>query len=220
MGAQREVNGVKYEIIETSSEKVRVVWEGRDERPLRTFSAAANEAEADGGKVRWIMNGGIFEPGGIPSGLLIQGGRERIPVNRRQGVGNFYLQPNGVFYFGRQKAGVVKTEEWPVAGDWVGAVQSGPLLLRNGVVHPLFRKESTSRLHRNGVGVKKDGTILLAISISRSPKYPNLYEFAMMFRSLGCDDALFLDGDISRLEMGGAVPQDGQSYGSFLVVME
>jgi len=39
----------------------------------------------------------------------------------------------------------------------------------------------------------------------------NLYGFAEVFLHLGCQDALFLDGDISRIETG---PQAGKTHGN------
>lgn len=78
-----------------------------------------------------LMNGGIFEPGGIPSGLLIQQGKELQPVNRNAGEGNFFLQPNGIFLIGSQGAAVMATSEYPPKDPTIHyAVQSGPLLLR------------------------------------------------------------------------------------------
>ncbi|GAA5483035.1 phosphodiester glycosidase family protein [Haloferula sargassicola] len=217
---EKEVDGVKYRLVIAEAAAIRIVWQDGDGKALRTFPAAAGYLGGKGGKLVALMNGGIFEPGGVPSGLLVQEGKELRPVNRREGKGNFFLKPNGIFYVTETGAGVVKTEEWPVAGKVAFAVQSGPLLLRAGKVHPVFRKESTSRLHRNGVGVKPDGTVVLAISDFHSPKFPNLYEFAMLFQSLGCEDALFFDGDISRMITEGWEKAGGQAYGSFVGVVD
>src|SRR6185436_15174897 len=75
------------------------------------------------------------------------------------------------------------------------ATQSGPLLVRNGVVNPAFDAASPSRVIRNGVGISKN-TILFVIS-----EQPiNFYEFAVFFRDeLQCQDALYLDGVVSSL---------------------
>ena len=117
-----------------------------------------------------MMNGGIFEPGGIPSGLLVQDGKEWRPLNRKEGEGNFHLKPNGVFLIGTKGAAVIRTEEYPPQGIVVRhAVQSGPLLPRHGKVHPAFRPQSASRLHRNGVGVTTKGEVVFAMSDFHSP---------------------------------------------------
>lgn len=220
MAGVKVVDGVKFHVVEAKPEQVRIVWKDVGGRQLRTFPEVAGFLKGKGQKVAMLMNGGIFDRGGVPSGLLIQEGKELRPVNRRKGEGNFYLEPNGVFYVTEAGAGVVRTDEWPVAGKVRCAVQSGPLLLRQGQVHPAFREASTSRLHRNGVGVRKDGTVVFAITDFHSPKFPNLYEFAMLFRGLGCDDALFLDGDISRMREGEAAADPSQAFGSFVAVVE
>lgn len=216
-----QVDGVTYRVLRVAPAAVDLVWADARGEPLRTFPRAARHLEAADRPPLALMNGGIFEPGGIPSGLLVRGGREIRPVNRRAGKGNFYLQPNGVFWIGRSGAAVVATAEWPPAGAEVRcAVQSGPLLLRRGKVHPRFNADSTSRLIRNGVGVSKLGEVVLAITDFHSPKLPNLHEFALLFRHLGCDDALFLDGDLSQMRLGADLKRPSNAFGSIIAVFE
>ena len=56
----------------------------------------------------------------------------------------------------------------------------------------MFKEDSKWRLHRNGVGIDKDGGVLFVMTEFGSAKKPNLWEFADVFRRLGCRDALFL----------------------------
>jgi uncharacterized protein YigE (DUF2233 family) len=217
---ERRVDGVTYRVLSVPAEALRIVWKDQAGNQLRTFQEAARALEARGMAVDTLMNGGIFEPGGIPSGLLVQDGRQLHPVNRNAGEGNFFLKPNGIFLGGSKGAAVISTEEYPLKGVEVSqAVQSGPLLLRGGKVHPAFNAHSTSRLHRNGIGVTKDGRVVLAITDFHSPKFPNLFEFAELFRSLGCSDALFLDGDISQMRSGAELAQQSNQFGSIIAVV-
>ncbi|WP_193214724.1 phosphodiester glycosidase family protein [Luteolibacter marinus] len=214
------IGGITYHVLRTPASAVRLVWKDKDGRQIRTFPEAAAHVTAAGETPLTIMNGGIFEPGGIPSGLLIQDGKEWRPVNRNQGRGNFFLQPNGIFLIGPDGAAVIRTDEYPVPkGGIRQAVQSGPLLLRNGKVHPQFNATSESRLHRNGVGVSRTGEVVFAMTDFRSPKYPNLHEFAELFRQLGCDDALFLDGDLSQMRSGKEILKPSSDFGSFIAVV-
>ncbi|MGJ8644768.1 MAG: phosphodiester glycosidase family protein [Luteolibacter sp.] len=129
--------------------------------------------------------------------------------------------PNGIFLIGSQGAAVIRTDEYPLEGVEVKyAVQSGPLLLREGKVHPAFNAGSSSRLHRNGVGVAKNGEVVMAMSDFHSRKFPNLHEFAELFRSLGCEDALFLDGDLSQMRSGVEMRKQSNSFGSVFAVVE
>jgi uncharacterized protein YigE (DUF2233 family) len=75
------------------------------------------------------------------------------------------------------------------------ATQSGPLLLVGGQINPLFKLGSTNVVVRNGVGQRPDGRLVFAMS----SEPVNLYDFAAYFKDLGCREALYLDGFVSRL---------------------
>ena len=77
-----EKQGVEYHVIKTSPDSIRVVWQDGQGKALRTFPAVYRYLVKQGEKPEAILNGGIFEPGGIPSGLLIQNGKVLRPVNR------------------------------------------------------------------------------------------------------------------------------------------
>lgn len=218
---QSVIDGVTYHLVTCKASAVQIVWKNQQQQQMRTFSEVAKDFAARQVKLDLLMNGGIFEPGGIPSGLLIQQGKEWCPVNRNKGEGNFFLQPNGIFLIGSKGAAVIATEEYPLKGQKIDfAVQSGPLLLHNDVIHPVFRAESLSRLHRNGVGVTRKGEVVFAITDIKSPKFPNLYEFAVLFRKLDCADALFLDGVISQMHTGAAMLQHSNQFGSIIAVTQ
>lgn len=218
---KKVIDGVTYHLLRAKPADVRVLWKDSTGRQLETFPAATAYLTARGETPDTIMNGGIYEPGGVPSGLLVQDHRDLHPINRRDGKGNFFLKPNGIFLIGDKGAAVIDSTEYPPAGVKVAhAVQSGPLLLHKGKVHPHFRAGSTNRLHRNGIGVTNDGTVILAMTDFRSPKYPNLHEFATLFATLGCNDALFLDGDISQMRSGETMAKDSGPFGSFIAVVK
>lgn len=156
------------------------------------------------------MNGGMYDPGLNPVGLLIENSQTLNPLNPRTGSGNFYLQPNGVFTVDRRgRARVVDSAGWRgIAADTVFATQSGPLLVIGGRLHPALGPNGASRYRRNGVGVRADGTVVLAIS----RREVSFGAFARLFRDeLHCPDALFLDGAVSAL----ARPQGAIVGGTF-----
>jgi uncharacterized protein YigE (DUF2233 family) len=216
---KKVVDGVTYHVIRASAASVRIIWKDRQGNPLRTFPAAAKYFEQTKVPVETLMNGGIFEPGGVPSGLLIQDGRELNPVNRNKGEGNFYLQPNGIFIIGSAGADVIRTDEYPPKDITIQhAVQSGPLLMRHGKIHPAFNSGSENRLHRNGVGVSESGEVIFAMTDFDSPKFPNLFEFTQLFRLYGCDDALFLDGDLCQMRSGKEMAKPSNRFGSIIAI--
>jgi uncharacterized protein YigE (DUF2233 family) len=214
-------DGVRYFIWKAEPGKVRVLWKDDAGKQLRELPAAKAFLERKGEKPVMLMNGGIFEPGGVPSGVMVQEGKQLLPLNLRDGKGNFFLKPNGVFLISEKGARVIEASKYPAAGERIlYAVQSGPLLLENGKVHPAFNKGSDSRLLRNGVGVAENGTVIFAISDSKGERWPNLHGFADLFRSLGCKDALFLDGDISQMRFGETLGKASNQFGSVVAVVE
>ena len=218
---KKVIDGVTYQILKVSPDRIKLLWNGDDGQQLRTFPAALKFLKGKGIEVETLMNGGIFEPGGIPSGLLVQDGKEMNPVNRNKGEGNFFLQPNGIFLISDKGAAVIRTDEYPQKNVVIKqAVQSGPLLLRGGKVHPAFNANSKSELHRNGVGVTKTGEVVFVMTDFHSEKFVNLHQFAMLFKSLGCDDALFLDGDISQMRSGADMEKQSNSFGSIFAVVK
>jgi uncharacterized protein YigE (DUF2233 family) len=157
---------------------------------LEAWLAARNR------QLLFAMNAGMYHADFSPVGLLVQEGREVSPLNLSAGVGNFFLKPNGVFLVSDAGPRVVESSEYPALAKGVRlATQSGPLLLRHGVVHPAFIPGSDSRKIRNGVGVVGQTAIFV---ISEQPV--NFHEFALYFRDvLHCRDALYLDGTVSAL---------------------
>ena len=157
---------------------------------LSSWLAGRNE------RLRFAMNAGMFHPDLSPVGLLVQDGRQVSPLNLSDGEGNFFLKPNGVFFVSESGARIVESTEYPALARGVRlATQSGPLLVRDGVLHPALNAASTSRLLRNGVGIAGDTVIFV---ISEQPV--NFYELATYFRDeLHCPDALYLDGVVSSL---------------------
>jgi uncharacterized protein YigE (DUF2233 family) len=161
------------------------------------FPACCATLERKGETLVFAMNGGMYHPDYRPVGLFIENGVERARISTRRGPGNFHLQPNGVFFVGRNGVGVMETRAFqrqkPPA---TFATQSGPMLVINGAIHPRFSTDSDSRKIRNGVGVCADGRAVFAIS-----EVPvTFHEFARLFRDrYKCQNALFLDGSISAL---------------------
>ncbi|MCQ4629317.1 phosphodiester glycosidase family protein [Shinella sp. CPCC 100929] len=145
----------------------------------------------------FAMNGGMYHPDYGPVGLLVEHGRETGALNREDAFGNFFLKPNGVFWVGEGKAGVMETEAYAKAGlSPQEATQSGPMLVVDGNIHPKFLADGTSFQIRNGVGIMPDGRV--AFVISKNPV--RFHDFATLFRDrLQCRNALFLDGSISSL---------------------
>ena len=182
--------------VDTRHEPLSLFWRDPAGQPWRSFAALDASLVARGKHLRFAMNAGMYQPDLSPVGLLVVDGRQQSPLNLAEGFGNFFLKPNGVFLVTAQGPRVVESSEYPALASGVRlATQSGPMLLRHGVLHPAFRAGSVSRLIRNGVGVCGGRAVFV---ISEQPV--NFHEFASFFRDrLHCQDALYLDGTVSSL---------------------
>lgn len=193
--------GKRIVVCRVNVKKERLQLFHRDEngKPFNRFARLAPWVEARGQKLAFAMNGGMYHGDFSAVGLAVAEGKELVPLNLNQGVGNFFLMPNGVFAVTEAGARVVTSAEYPRLRERervLVATQSGPLLLRNGNMHPAFRAGSANVLHRNGVGVPSPEVAILAITDDPI----NFHDFARFFRDkLKCPDALFLDGTISSL---------------------
>ena len=182
--------------VDARTERIELFLRDDAGHPFKRFDRLKSWLADRDERLRFAMNAGMFESDLSPVGLLVQDGRQVSPLNLSDGDGNFFLKPNGVFFVSESGPRIVESTEYPALARGVRlATQSGPLLVRNGALHPSFKAESTSRLLRNGVGVSGDTVMFV---ISEQPV--SFYELATYFRDeLHCPDALYLDGVVSSL---------------------
>jgi uncharacterized protein YigE (DUF2233 family) len=196
-------DGIDYAVYRCRPGELRLFWKDSAGHRYGQFRSLQEALASQDQRLVFAMNAGIFRldsDGYSPCGLHIENGVVLHPLSRESGTGNFYLKPNGVFFIADGKAGILETDEFAAASlHPTLAVQSGPLLLRGGRIHPAFLPNSASRLHRNGVGVAPNGDVLFAMTVFREGNGVNLHDFAAFFASQGCRNALFLDGDISDM---------------------
>jgi uncharacterized protein YigE (DUF2233 family) len=200
------------------TDDLRLVWEGRDGRALRSFAALAGDLGRDGERVRFAMNAGMFNKDGGPIGLYIENGAQRHKINTADGPGNFHMKPNGVFSVDGDGAVHVETSEDYLARDpspaW--ATQSGPMLVISAALHPALQEDGASHYVRNGVGRLNDHVAYFALS-ERAVSFGKL---ARLFRDkLKCRDALYFDGSVSSIWIPAAGRRDeGPELGPMVVV--
>jgi uncharacterized protein YigE (DUF2233 family) len=210
---QQRIGGARYRVCEIAAADVgRLQLLARDAagRPVRTIARADSILRVRGERLRFATNAGLYHTVASATGMLVaDGGRVYSPLNEGAGppnpcrVANFYCPPNGVFFVAGGRAAVLATADFarrPASAPRVQlATQSGPMLVRRGALARTFGAASRSRLLRNGVGVRADGTIVFAIADDGV----SFHQFATAFRDeLECENALFLDGTISQLYTG------------------
>ena len=66
---------VKFRVVRLAPKQVQLVWNDASGQPYRSFDRVQAAFAKQGKTVKFLMNAGIFEPGGIPSGLHVEGGK-------------------------------------------------------------------------------------------------------------------------------------------------
>ncbi|MFK7870062.1 MAG: phosphodiester glycosidase family protein [Roseobacter sp.] len=184
--------------VDLEQDDLRLFLNDAEGQPIGQFSALERDLAEQQLTLRFAMNAGMYHEDRAPVGHYVQDGVELMRVIATPGPGNFGLLPNGVFCIQEDRADVVETLAFvDQASACAFATQSGPMLVIDGALHPRFLEDGTSTYIRNGVGTSADGrTAFFAIS----DRPVNFYTFGTLFRdTLAVPNALFLDGNISRL---------------------
>jgi uncharacterized protein YigE (DUF2233 family) len=182
--------------ISPKENNVHLYWKDDSGKIIQTFDNLKKYISSKNEKLIFAMNAGMFQENYSPLGLYIEKARLINKLNmRNSSKGNFYMKPNGIFYITREnKAEIATSDQFQLNENIIYATQSGPMLMINGAIHSSFQPASTNLNIRNGVGVNAKGEIVFVLS-----KVPvNFYEFAQYFKEQGCDNALYLDGFVSK----------------------
>ena len=190
-------DGASFTLCEVAAtEDLRLFGDG-PEGAYGSFRAVDEALAGQGLTLDFAMNAGMYHRDLSPVGLYIEERNEVSGIVTSDGPGNFGLLPNGVFCIGETFRVIESRAFKEDRPDCRFATQSGPMLVIKGDLHPKLLPESDSLYVRNGVGVSEDGTRAV-FAISNAPV--NFHAFARFFRDeLGLPDALYFDGNISRL---------------------
>ena len=181
--------------VDPKTQDLRLYSKNDNGEVLKSIQNLKSYVEGKNLTLTFAMNGGMFNEQLDPVGLFIQEGKTIKNINKSNCNENFCWKPNGVFYITNDNIPVVcQTDEFINNGKIKYATQSGPMLVIDNKIHLGFEK-STSLFIRNGVGILPDNKVVFAMS----KKGITFYDFAKYFQSLGCKNALYFDGSVSRL---------------------
>ncbi|MBS1619646.1 MAG: phosphodiester glycosidase family protein [Bacteroidetes bacterium] len=216
--ASAQIAAVSY-IADPGKDDLRMYWRDSSGKLIGHFAALKEIADQQNRQLIFAMNGGMYMEDRTPVGLYIENKKTVHPLNTGSGKGNFYIQPNGVFYIRSDRhAGVCSTRDFGKVKDAKYATQSGPMLIKDGKINAAFDSASHNLNIRNGVGILPDGRVLFAMSKGEV----TFYQFATYFADQGCRNALYLDGYVSRtyLPRAGVVQIDDSRFGVLIAVMQ
>ena len=182
-------------IVNPKKQNLEFFWKNERGEHFKNAENLISWLKSKNKKLLFSTNGGMYKKDNSPQGLYVENTITKSEIDALNGNGNFYLKPNGVFYLTTEKNPIIcKTEDFVNNGMIKYATQSGPMLVIDGEIHTAFKKNSTNLNIRNGVGILPNNQIIFAIS----KKEINFYDFAEYFKKLGCKNALYLDGFVSR----------------------
>ncbi len=181
--------------VDPKKQNLKLYWKNDQGEILGSIQNLKTYIESKNLTLTFAMNGGMYMQNSKPLGLFIQEGVMHKNINKADGNGNFYLKPNGIFYLTTDNVPFVcKTTDFVNHKNIKYATQSGPMLVIDGQIHSAFKENSSNLNIRNGVGILPNNNVVFAISKTAI----NFYDFAKYFQQLGCKNALYLDGFVSR----------------------
>jgi uncharacterized protein YigE (DUF2233 family) len=189
---QEDNRFVTYKV-NPKKQQLKMYWKDDKHQPFQSIQNLKNWLGTQ--TLLFATNGGMYKADNSPQGLFIQDKKTLSSLDSTSGNGNFYLKPNGIFYLTTDNNPVIcETENFADNGEIKYATQSGPMLVIDGQIHPAFKQGSSNLNIRNGVGILPNNEVVFVMS----KKEINLYDFASYFKELGCKNALYLDGFVSR----------------------
>jgi uncharacterized protein YigE (DUF2233 family) len=196
---QLEYKGSRFTVVSVDLRQhtLKMFWKNPKGQIFSSLSHLEQHLKNNKQRVVATMNAGIFDTSQAPLGLHVERGVVLHPLKtRRSGYGNFYLQPNGVFYLDNAGAHILETLTYQRQNPKALEATQSP--------------NSLNRLPRNAVGVSSRNTVHLVMS----DDWVNFDDMARFMRdTLGCTDALYLDGSISALRIPQARLSDGEFAG-------
>lgn len=186
---------ITYEV-DPTQKSLQMYWKNSEGKNFANAKNLKTHLESKDEKLLFAVNGGMYTNQRSAQGLYIEHGKVLAGLDRaKSGYGNFYMQANGVFYLSRnQKPTISATQNFSFSNDIEFATQSGPMLISKGHINKLFGKNSENLNIRNGVGILPNGNVYFV----QSTVEVNFYDFAKAFADRGCENALYLDGYVSR----------------------
>ncbi len=142
----------------------------------------------------FAMNACINDSTCSPVGYFIKDYIQINPVNLNNGIGNFYLKPNGAFIVTDNEVAICESSTINQYNKVRLGVQSGPMLLVDKVINAQFNQNSVNKYIRCGVGIYENskGDKFIVFVLSKTPI--TFYEFANLFlQKYNCSNALCLE---------------------------
>ena len=194
--------------LEDSTNRLQLFWKDQNFNRYGAIEKLKGELKQNGSELLFAMNSGIYTKKNEPNGLHIENGNKLMNLYRFDGenktrlwVDNFSTNP-GIFYISKNNEAYIRPvvtkdgedkyiHSYPSdseIADYSLAVQSGPVLIKDGVAIGNFKD---IRYNRAAVCVYSNKQVGLFYSNAAS-----INCLAQALLAEGCKDALYMDGAI------------------------
>ncbi len=141
-----------------------------------------------------ISEVGFYDNGGNHIGLLQKEGQQISGIDiASSGKGNFYLVPNGVLSFDSLTIQITESKEYNTRTlQEENSIQSGPLLIMNGKLHPKLNLFSPNKHGRSAIcTITQNNERFILFVTALDPV--NMYTFSVLIKQrFNCDFALLV----------------------------
>lgn len=150
----------------------------------------------------FITTASIVDSNCLPIGLYVNNKKLFKNIETADGNGNFFLKPNGALLITENDVIVCQTSEIINHQNINYGIQSGPMLVIDGQIHPKFNPNSTNKHIRSAVGKykNKNGEDFIVFAISEEEV--TFFEMAQFFiKQFNCSNALCIESEGSVMSI-------------------
>ncbi|MBL4624332.1 MAG: phosphodiester glycosidase family protein [Flavobacteriales bacterium] len=139
-GSETDDSRVLSYVVNPKQQDLKFYRKDKEGKNYANFQRLKELVETKNRELVFAMNGGMYRKDGSPQGLYIEDGITCTKINARtEAYGNFYMQPNGIFYLTADgKPVICVTSNFISQTNISYATQSGPMLVIEGELHPRF----------------------------------------------------------------------------------
>ncbi len=178
--------------------QLKVVYDEKELKTVRHRAFAVNGIAA--------VNGNFFNPAEGGSVCFFKFNNKVVDTSRTDLGERLFLDEldDGAICFGQKGIEILACPAagWKQLTSYPTILSAGPMLLKDGKEMPLVKHSfNDKRYSRTGIGITKEGYVLIVTVDGHLPGSAGMRmdEFQTLLRSLGCIDALNLDGGGSTL---------------------
>lgn len=153
----------------------------------------------------FAINAAMYTDDQLPPGLTINKRKVLKPINTQKGAGNFFEPgPNGILLIDSASVEILETAKYNSNQTPYFALQSGPMLIINGVINPNLNQASTNFQIRSAVGIVDSGASKKLVFVSSNSEVSFFELASYLYEKFNCVDAIHLESINAFIDFPGS----------------